>query len=305
MKINIKYGRKILNLPAKIVKIAPSASKEDLCVIISLFAYSDYLDNFESVIGDFSEKIGVGINKIHSSLAFWAENGVISVEGLNIGVESASSISSAPTYTGAQISKFVEENKTIGTLFKSCQSIMGKDFNTHDHNNIIRLKNYFSFSDEYIMLLLAHCVELGKDNWKYITKTATNLYEEGIDTYRKLEEHFAKRKNALSLESKVRDIFGIGARELTPTEKTKIGAWSDAELDIDFIREAYNITIAKTQKASIAYTAKIIENWLSSGIRTAEDAKANEAQYKKNSSISTFDTDDFFDAALRRSYKDK
>ena len=118
MKINIKYGKKILNLPAKIVKIAPNASKEDLCVIISLFAYSDYLDNFESVIEDFSEKIGVGINKINASLAFWAENGVISVEGLNIGIESSSALSYAPTYTGAQISKFVEENKTIATLFK-------------------------------------------------------------------------------------------------------------------------------------------------------------------------------------------
>ncbi|MBQ8163348.1 MAG: DnaD domain protein [Clostridia bacterium] len=305
MKINIKYGKKILNLPAKIVKIAPNASKEDLCVIISLFAYSDYLDNFESVIEDFSEKIGVGINKINASLAFWAENGVISVEGLNIGIESSSALSSAPTYTGAQISKFVEENKTIATLFKSCQSIMGKEFSTHDHNNIIRLKSYFSFSDEYIMLLLAHCVELDKANWKYITKTATNLYEEGIDTYKKLEEHFAKRKNALSLEGKIRDIFGIGSRELTPTEKAKIGAWSDAELDIEFIREAYNITIAKTQKASIAYTAKIIENWLSSGIKTVEDARAADDQYKKKTSISTFDTDDFFDAALRRSYKDK
>lgn len=303
MKINIKYGRKILNLPAKIAKLAPSASREDLCVIISLFAYSDYLDCFESIIEDFSEKIGVGVNKIKTSLAFWAEAGVISVEGLSIGVETGASLSSAPTYTGSQIKRFVEENKTISTLFKLCQDVMGKQFNTHDHNNIIRLKNYFMFSDEYILLLLAHCVEIEKTTWAYINKVAQNLYDSGIDTYKKLEEHFAKRRDLFSLESKVRGVFGIGTRDLTAREKTIIEKWASAELDIEYIKEAYEITVAKTQKASLNYCAKIVDNWLSNGIKTVEDVKKSEQSYRQSESASTFDTDDFFEAALNRSYK--
>ena len=302
MKINIKYGRKILNLPAKIAKIAPSASREDLCVIISLFAYSDYLDCFESVIEDFSEKIGVGVGKINSSLAFWAEAGVISVEGLNLGVETTTSLSSAPTYTGTQIKKFVEENKTVGTLFKLCQDVMGKEFNTHDHNNIIRLKSYFMFSDEYILLLLAHCVEIEKTTWSYINKTAQNLYDSGIDTYKKLEEHFAKRKDLFSLENKVRGVFGFGSRELTAKEKAIIEKWASAELDIEYIKVAYEITITKTQKASLNYCAKIVDNWLSNGIKTVEEARESEKSYQASTSTSTFETNDFFEAALRRSY---
>jgi DnaD/phage-associated family protein len=272
-------------------------------VIISLFAYNDYLDNFDSIIEEFSEKIGIGVNKVNSSLAFWAEAGVISVEGLNLGIEASSSLSSAPTYTGTQIKKFVESNETIGTLFKLCQDVMCKEFNTHDHNNIIRLKSYFKFSDEYILLLLAHCVEIEKATWGYINKTAQNLYDSGIDTYKRLEEHFAKRKDLFTLESKVRGVFGLGARELTPKEKSIVEKWSDAGLDIEYIKEAYNITVSKTQKASLNYCAKIVDNWLSNGIKTVENIKESEDAFKQKSSLSTFETDDFFEAALTRSYK--
>jgi DNA replication protein DnaD len=52
-----------------------------------------------------------------------------------------------------------------------------------------------------------------------------------------------------------------------------------------------------------AYMSKIIDNWLSSGIKTAEDVEKSQEQYKNKQklSMSTFDTDDFFEAALERS----
>ena len=49
---------------------------------------------------------------------------------------------------------------------------------------------------------------------------------------------------------------------------------------------------------------KIIENWMSSGIKTVEEAKEAQEKYKSKQKTETFDADDFFEAALKRSYSD-
>lgn len=301
MKIEVKYSGKIINLPSSVAKAMGEASREDLCVIIGIYAQPDMLGAFDKYIVKFSESIGVGIEKIQKSLNFWAKHKVISIEGSLESTQITSASSSVPTYTGAQIAKFVEKNEDIRSLFLSCQAILGKEFGAHDHNNIIYLKDNYHFSNEYIMLLLAHCKELDKATWAYIRKTAQNLYDEGIDTYSRLEAHFADRKNKSSLEYKIRDLFGIGKRELSKKERAKIEKWLELELEIEYIRLAYDITVDKTGNPSLAYCARIIENWLSCGVKTAKDAKKLEENHTGGTQ-SSFETNDFFEAALRRSY---
>ena len=53
MKLEIKYTGSILNLPSRVADLAPTVSKEDLQVIISLFAYMEYFSNFENAINAF------------------------------------------------------------------------------------------------------------------------------------------------------------------------------------------------------------------------------------------------------------
>ena len=302
MKINVKYSGKIINLPSGVAEFAPEASREELAVIISLFSDIEVLSDFDKYISVFSEKLGIGIERIQRALKFWAEKGVIEIEGMDES-KMISSSNSIPTYTGAQIAKFIEKNEDIRSLFIACQAILGKDFNTSDHHNIVHLREFYHFGDQFILLLLAHCKEIGKTNWAYIKKTAQNLYDEGIDTYTALEAHFADRKDKSTLEYKIRELFGIGRRELSKAEKEKVDKWISQNLDIEFIRLAYNITVDKASKPSLRYCEKIIDNWLSNGVRTAEDAEKFGS--RKNHENSSFDTDDFFEAALRRSYGKK
>jgi DnaD/phage-associated family protein len=206
-----------------------------------------------------------------------------------------------PTYSGAQIARFMEENKMIASLFDACQQIMGKSFTPVDYNNVIYLKDYFKLSDDFIMLLIAHCVENEKGGWAYIRKTAKNLYEDGIDTYTKLEKHFEDRKNKSSLEYKIRSIFGIGSRELSAKEKEKFGLWISAQVSEELIKRAYDITVNNTGKPSVAYASKIIESWIALGYKSVSDVEKAEKIHKDNAPLSTFETDDFFEAALKRS----
>ena len=306
MKIEVKYSGKIINMPSLVAEHMAEASHDDLCVIIGIYACQEMLDAFDKYIVKFSESIGIGIDRIQKSLAFWAKVGAISVEGSYEGsAPMASASSTVPTYTGTQIAKFVEKNGDIRSLFMACQAVLGKEFGTHDHNNVIYLRDNFHFSDEYILLLLAHCKDVEKTAWAYIRKTAQCLYDEGIDTYTRLEAHFADRKNKNSLEYKLRDLFGIGRRELSRKEKEHFEKWIELALEIELVKFAYDITVDKTGKASIPYCAKVIDNWLSSGIKTYKDAFTSEEETKKGISSSSFDTNDFFEAALKRSYPKK
>lgn len=309
MKIEMKYTSGILNLPLGICDLVPTSTEEQLKVLLSLAGAPQHLSDFEPYLTTLSQRLSLDANDIKDALVFWAEKGIISVEGLDVAINTAVSqngieINRAPAYTGKQILSYVEGNKTFRALCNECQAVMGKSFTAHDYNNIMQLKSYYKFSDEFILLLLAHCVEIDKASWAYIRKTASNLYDEGVSSYSKLEEHFAARRNKRSLEYKIRKLLGIGEREFTKSEKSFIEKWIGLKTDFALITKAYEITIEKCQgKLSYAYMAKILENWHTSGIKTLEDAEKSLEEYKgkQKMAMSTFDTDDFFEAALKRS----
>ena len=301
MKISFKYTGRIISLPAEITEFTSQATKDDMTVIINLFANPEYLSSFDSCLEAFSEKTGLGVDTVLRSLSFWSKTGIIEAEGIAESAPMVATTERVPSYSGAQINKFISENKRIASLFDACQQIMGKSFSPIDFNNVIYLKDYFKFSDDYIMLLIAHCVENEKSGWAYIRKTAKNLYEEGIDTYSELERHFADRKNRASLEYKIRSAFGIGARELSKREREKFDLWISADISEELVKKAYDITVNNTSKPSVAYASKIIENWISLGYKTLEEIEASEDSRRAKMSASTFETDDFFEAALERS----
>lgn len=308
MKLEIKYTGSILNLPSRVADLAPTVSKEDLQVIISLFGYMEYFSNFENAIPQLAEKLTVSCEDVKSSLQFWAKAGVLAIDGISdfeSKMVTETSQNGVPSYTGNQIQAYIEKNKKMGELFEECQSVLGKTFNKHDYDNVIYLKETYKFSSAYMLLLLAHCVDIGKPNWAYIRKLASEFYDNGISTYNKLEKHFADRKNEKTLEYKIRNLFGIGEREFIKTERTVFEKWIALGLDFELIKLAYEITVEKTQKSSPRYADKIIDNWLSNGIKTVEDAENAQSQYKSKQQAETFDADDFFEAALKRSYEDK
>ena len=308
MKVEIKYSGGILNLPSRVIDLAPTASEEQLRVLLVLCGSPAYLNDIEPYLVTISQRLDMTIDEIKNSLAFWVKNDVLSVEGLDVAIENATVTEGKlqnrePTYTGRQILDYVDKNKDFRALCNECQNVLGKSFTAQDYNNVMQLKSYFKFSDEYILLLLAHCVESEKANWAYIRKTASNLYDEGISSYSKLEAHFSARRNKRSLEYKIRRLLGIGEREFTKSEKSYIEKWIGLKTPFELLTKAYEITIEKTGKLSYSYMAKILDNWHLAGIKTAEDVEKSLEDYKSKQkmSMSTFETDDFFEAALKRS----
>lgn len=219
-----------------------------------------------------------------------------------------------PNYTTTEITELMEKRASVRTLINEAQQIIGKMFNPSDVNIMIGMLDYLGMSEESILTVLAYCKQIGKTNLRAVEKFAYTLVDRGITEPAALEEEFRLQDAIHSFEGEIRRLFGMNDRALTTKEGRQLRQWATFGYDIEIVRRAYELTIQATQKPSVDYTNGILERWNSEGLRTAEEIdsylekRKNEQNAKGKTTQPTlgnsFDTDDFFEAALQRSFRE-
>ena len=333
MKINPKYKDRIITLPgAQVLDNIKEATERDLKVLI--YALSEPDPTAEMIAG----ALGITKDDVKASLLFWKERGAISVTGLRAApdrkppakAESKTEKTKEepkiqlelisygiPTYTNQEVKIKLEKNKELRPLIDDCNDILGRILNYHESGVIIVLYDYLKLSPEYIMLLCSHCAGQGKTSKHNIKTTAENLVSLGITEYSELESYYERMESVRSTEGKIRRMFGMGSRALTPKEKEAIRCWTEWEVSGEMLSKAYEITVENTSEPNIKYMHKVISNWYEQSIKTPEEADRASEKYRRanptkkggkktgQSGGGSFDTNDFFEAALQRSYSDK
>lgn len=216
-----------------------------------------------------------------------------------------------PNYSSRELADMLERKQSLRALVDESQKILGKIFNTYEVNILLGMVDYLQLGEDYILLLLAHCKRIEKTSLRMIERYAISLSDRGVRTAGDLEARIQQIEQAHTLEGQVRAMFGIGNRSLITKEKNAIAAWSDYGYGEDVVRRAYEITVAKTKEAKIDYANAILERWHAEGLLTAEaiDRKIAEEKVAREGAGdaatlgNSFDTDDFFEAALQRSFR--
>lgn len=225
-----------------------------------------------------------------------------------------------PHYTSTELADLLESRQEASDYLNECQAVWGKMFNIHEHNIILGLTDYLGLEWDYVLALLAFCVteqdKRGiKRSLRYVENTAFSLYDEGVTDLPALQEKLRRIEQMVEVEGCLRRMFGMGERALTPTEKKKFSAWLyEYKYDMDIITRAFEITVDTKGTPNLKYMDAILTNWNRDGLRTIADIDAAEAKFqaqkndKKTVKIpdgtGSFDTDDFFAAAVRRSLGD-
>lgn len=323
MKYLINYGTGAAVFPEKALDIITRAGANDLRVLMYICSVKGSFD-----IKKLSGKVGCTEEEARESLSFWRGAGIIELADKNASVEAtkdeAPDEKSAeqtaqkeslteekklrredelPHYTSDELANILEERKETATLIDECQNIMGKVFNVKEINVLMGLLDYLGLDCEYIMILLTYCVSIGKKTLHYAEKTAFALYDAGITTSVQLAEELKRREAAADAETKIRSLFGVGERAFTTKEKRFISVWiNDMSFSVEIIEKAYEVTADATGKGSFAYANSVLERWYAEGLRSIEQI---ERSYKKNDGQKpiqgSFDTDSFFEAAVKRS----
>ena len=321
MKIVPLYKNKIISLPHEIVSEKLStATNDELKVLIAVFSRDEFTPSALADELEMTEKSFI------RALNMWQDAGVLiydssdakktaksasepaNRESTNPDVKKHSHASeirtSLPHYASDELAEVMLRVKGASALLDSCQQTLGKIFNTAEASSIIAISEQLSLPNDYILLLCSYAASVDKKSVRYIEKLAIEFYDRDIVTYRALDEELNLIKARTSYETFVRKLFGIGRRALIKKEKEMITAWNERYAFPDeMIEKAYEITVSRTNEPKISYANAILENWYTAGIKTLEDVEAAEKEHEKKQGSSSFVTDDFYEAALKRSYE--
>lgn len=229
------------------------------------------------------------------------------IEKNSADVKKRSRTTEVSLYTDEEFANVLARRADLSYLINEAQNALGKPLFQNDSKILVSIAEDFGFDDEFMLLLLSYCRRIDKKSMRYVEKVSATLYDLGIKESGELNEYLRKQEKEYLFEKTVRSIFGLGSRAFTTKEKAFLGAWSETyQFDKEMLQKAYDITIGATNKPSLPYANSILERWYAEGIKTPADLEAATEKKKDGKGDATsFNVDDFFQAALDRSYNDE
>ncbi len=320
MKLEFIYGTGVLVLPASVNTCAAQATAADWRVLCAFAADTALCEDCAKSTAAIAAQLSLPEAAVSASLAFWRGAGVLAEAAVSAskqgGARAVATPSPAaktakpipdkglPTYSSEELADIAEGNKDFAALIGACQQTFGKIFNTAEVGIIAGLTDFLGLEGDYILLLLSHCVRMEKKSLRYAEKTALSLYDDGVTDATSLEERLQRIETMATATGKIRTMFGMASRAFTSKEKAMIEKWVCVmKYDMEVLKLAYDSTVNAIGKASVSYTNTILERWYAEGYKNAEDVtRAMEEYRRRKMGGSSFDADDFFNAALKNTY---
>lgn len=325
MSITVHYGDGVLCLPASVLSRLGDVNGDTLKVLLCLAAEPDLTTE------ELASRLDITSKKVTAAMSFWQEAGLISMDGTPSPKTKSSTAAAAkqqadessaivrtvqsapkpaptiPRYTTDELATLLETRRELSELVDECSRVFGKVLNTHEVGILLGIVDHLDVSGEYLLLVLAHCVTMGKRSMRYVETVALSLYDEGITDTTMLEERLKQKEQLAAVEGKIRTMFGINSRALTSKEKKLIEGWlSTMKFDLDVITRAYEVTVDAIGKPSIPYANSIMERWAAAGLHTLKEIETADAEHaaqgKPTTAGNSFNTADFFGDALKRSF---
>ena len=322
MKIYPELGRSAFIVPTSVIHHLGSASGSELAVLLYVLSKNNF------TYRDGASAIGISEKAFREAIEHWTELKVISRDPADEGADDTSlrtlerkqkntkRSSSLPAYTTEETAKFLETNAGTAEIIDSCENIIGKIFTTAETNIVIGLLDHLSLSGEYVMLLFAHAAKIDKKSVRYVEKLALSFVDRDITRYTEFKAELSALELTEDTLKFIRKLFGIGRRVFTEKEKNMVKMWCvDFGFGNDIIEKAYEITANTTGGASLSYANKVLENWHNAELKTLDEIekfseefnskKTSPAKDKLKASSSfapSFDSDEFFESALKRSF---
>ena len=320
MKLNFK--QEVLVLPASVLSHLDAATPEQLRVLLWLASDLSLVSKHRQL----AKLAGCNTATAQNAVTFWCNCGILGEAGESVPTMATVSEEEVPTkkklqradelpnYTSGELAELLEARASVRVLIDEAQRILGKMFNPNDINIMVGMIDYLGMNEECILLLLAHCKRIGKSNLRAIEKYAYAMVDKGINDVESMEDEICTVEAMHTFEGEVRALFGMKSRALTSKEGKMLSAWLSFGYNIDIVRMAYEITVNATGEPSLPYTNAILEKWNANAWKTASEIEAgmNAEREKREGSANaqkelgnSFDTDDFFEAALQRGFRER
>ncbi len=201
----------------------------------------------------------------------------------------------AQSITGAQLAKTLNESDDLKNLMQGAEEQFGRLLTTTEQKIFVNIYEYLSLPVDVILMIIAHCISLGKSSARYIEKTAVNWSDMEIDTHDKASDYIERITKENDNYNLVKKCFGIFDRNLTSKEKNFINTWfCDYGFEINIIKHAYEKTVDSIGKPAFAYINRILQNWYQCGAKTMKDISKLDEKFEFGKKISaSYNIDEF------------
>ena len=253
-------------------------------------------------IGILAEKLDHTEKDVRRALAYWEKSGLVSLEyndsrelsgvcflepSLNSDSitrkDAAQGISGGKKalpkrneYSISQMEAFTSNDDMEEMLFV-IEKYLGHNLTVMDLNYIIYWTKELSFSTELVYYLVEYCIDKGHPNIKYMDRIALDWAANDITSVEQAKEDTILHSK---IYYNVIKSFGINNRSLIKSELEYVKKWKRLSLSDEVIEEACRRAIVNTGKANFDYADKIIDNWVSQGVKTLDDVKSADEEYK-------------------------
>ncbi len=297
MAINTPKDSLIL-LPKEILPRLKFASAEELKILIYMFSEPDCL------VADAARELGITTDQANAAVAFWRGAGIFT-DAAERPKKVTSDTSIYRNYDASDIKNALDTSKDFAMVTTIATNALQKAALTkNDLSALLYLYDFAGVPAPVICGIITDCAENEKANMQYIFKKTISLYEQGIDSYDKLEAYLARRKEINSQIGKLRKLFGMGDRALTAKEKKLFDCWFDEwQFSFEVVKLAYEKTVDNKGAINNNYMNGILKRWYESGYQTVEDIE-NETAGRSMNVEHSYDLDEFVQAALKRGFDD-
>jgi len=239
------------------------------------------------------------------AVAFWAQQGVLTVEGnstpapaspMPVGrpepivepvpdpkppEQSAAmlSVPTVPVATGRPDRREVLQTRATDEAFAALLDMtaqkLGKVLSPADMSVYLYIYRDLKLPPEVILMIVGYAVKNGKTRLSYIEKTAINWAESGIVTMAAADKHLCHLEHCRTAWEAVCKIGRLEIARPTMAQKEAACRWIyEWKLPPEVIEEAMKYTEAKLGKPQIPYTDRLLERLHADGVTTVAAARA-------------------------------
>lgn len=187
-----------------------------------------------------------------------------------------------------QVAARLKECEAFRDLFSEVQMKLGKTVGYDGQSVLIMLHDSYGLPIEVILMLVEYANSLHKTSYSYIAKLGKKWSELEIDTIDAAEQYITEQTGTDALWREFCEMSG--AKNSVPTVKQRryLNVWHfQYGFSADMIYAAYEISVDRTEKMSLAYMDKVLKSWHESGIRTPSDVEAEHEKWLKAKSASS------------------
>jgi len=274
-------------------------------VKVYLIGYKYATDGIDITNNTISKHLNIPLEDVINAWEFWKKKGIIKIHSKNenkfdFDVEFFSlrqlyidnnfstktkQVSEETKYTrNTDVLLEMQDNDSIRKMFRSLNEIVRRELQPPEKIKILNLIERYNMDPKVIVQAFNYSVEKKNNkNINYISAIIRNWYDEGIVTYKDLENYFNKNTDRYKFYSKIYKTIGYNKPFATPGDVELINKWIDTyKLENDFIIKILTEASKKTSNFNMNYADSIITTAYEKNITSIDELFKNNPK-KQNS----------------------